>query len=160
MQNSFGAARSPRRLVGPARHQDAASAYGTSATIGNGHCPVAAGRRLGGKGLLPRLPEHPGHELIKCRLSGFGAVVSLRPIPERALRIMRNVRLWSVAVSLGGVESILSAFGPDVPRRTAQGGAGTAWYNRQFYPSVGGARGCGGSHGGFGGKPEMNSLTS
>lgn len=57
----------------------------------------------------PGLPEHPGHELIKVQASGFGAVVSFKTdTPERALRIMRNVRLWSVAVSLGGVESILS----------------------------------------------------
>lgn len=57
----------------------------------------------------PGLPEHPGHDRIRAQASGFGAIVSFKTdTPERAIKIMRNVRLWSVAVSLGGVESILS----------------------------------------------------
>lgn len=57
----------------------------------------------------PGLPDHPGHEIIRSQASGFGAVVSFKTdTAERAIRIMQNVRLWSVAVSLGGVESILS----------------------------------------------------
>ncbi|HEX2955105.1 MAG TPA: PLP-dependent transferase, partial [Bacillota bacterium] len=57
----------------------------------------------------PGLPEHPGHDLIQSQASGFGAIVSFKTdTPERAIKIMQSVRLWSVAVSLGGVESILS----------------------------------------------------
>ena len=57
----------------------------------------------------PGLPDHPGHELLKRQASGFGAVLSFEAVsPEITRRIMSGVRLPAVAVSLGGVESILS----------------------------------------------------
>lgn len=57
----------------------------------------------------PGLTDHPGHELIQEQASGFGAVVSFTTDRiERAKAIMKHVQIWSVAVSLGGVESILS----------------------------------------------------
>ncbi|MEN6438323.1 MAG: PLP-dependent aspartate aminotransferase family protein [Syntrophobacter sp.] len=57
----------------------------------------------------PGLPDHPGHEIAREQASGFGAVLSFKTdTVERAKRIMKQVKLWSVAVSLGGVESILS----------------------------------------------------
>jgi cysteine-S-conjugate beta-lyase len=57
----------------------------------------------------PGLPEHPGHDIMKKQAYGFGAVASLKTdTVDRALSIMKTVKLWTVAVSLGGVESILS----------------------------------------------------
>jgi cystathionine beta-lyase len=57
----------------------------------------------------PGLPDHPGHEIIMSQATGFGAVLSFKTdTVERTRQIMRKVKLWSVAVSLGGVESILS----------------------------------------------------
>jgi cystathionine beta-lyase/cystathionine gamma-synthase len=57
----------------------------------------------------PGLERHPGRDVLMRQTSGFGAVVTVKTdTVERALTIMKNVRLWSVAVSLGGVESILS----------------------------------------------------
>lgn len=57
----------------------------------------------------PGLPDHPGHQLLKEQASGFGAVLSFTTDTDaRAREIMDKVKLWSVAVSLGGVESILS----------------------------------------------------
>lgn len=57
----------------------------------------------------PGLPEHPGYEIQQKQASGFGAVLSFKTdTVERALQIMKQVKFWSVAVSLGGVESILS----------------------------------------------------
>jgi cystathionine beta-lyase len=57
----------------------------------------------------PGLPDHPGHEIVKSQALGFGAVLSFKTdTKERARQIMKNVKIWSVAVSLGGVESILS----------------------------------------------------
>lgn len=57
----------------------------------------------------PGLPDHPGYEINKSQASGFGAVLSFKTdTVERARRIMEKVKLWTVAVSLGGVESILS----------------------------------------------------
>jgi cystathionine beta-lyase len=57
----------------------------------------------------PGLPEHPGHELLKGQAAGFGAVLSFEVEScDLAKQIMRKVKLSAVAVSLGGVESILS----------------------------------------------------
>lgn len=57
----------------------------------------------------PGLPEHPGYEINRSQATGFGAVLSFKTdTTERALAVMKKVKLWSVAVSLGGVESILS----------------------------------------------------
>lgn len=57
----------------------------------------------------PGLPAHPGHALLKSQASGFGAVLSFETHSvEQARNIMANVKLAAVAVSLGGVESILS----------------------------------------------------
>ena len=57
----------------------------------------------------PGLESHPGYDIITKQASGYGAVVSVKiDTVERVFKIMKNVRLWNVAVSLGGVESILS----------------------------------------------------
>jgi cystathionine beta-lyase len=57
----------------------------------------------------PGLPEHPGYDIISRQASGYGAVVSFAAdTVERVYAIMKNVHYWTVAVSLGGVESILS----------------------------------------------------
>ncbi len=57
----------------------------------------------------PGLPDHPGYDINKSQATGFGAVLSFKTdTVERARRLMEQVKLWSVAVSLGGVESILS----------------------------------------------------
>ncbi|MBI4979600.1 MAG: PLP-dependent transferase [Spirochaetes bacterium] len=57
----------------------------------------------------PGLADHPGHETIRREAKGFGAVVSFTADTiERTRAILQHVRIWTVAVSLGGVESILS----------------------------------------------------
>jgi cysteine-S-conjugate beta-lyase len=57
----------------------------------------------------PGLPDHPGHDILKSQATGFGAVLSFKTdIVARTRQLMKQVKLWSVAVSLGGVESILS----------------------------------------------------
>jgi cystathionine beta-lyase/cystathionine gamma-synthase len=57
----------------------------------------------------PGLPDHPGHDIIASQASGYGAIVSFEAGSVRIARtIMRGVKIWTVAVSLGGVESIMS----------------------------------------------------
>ncbi|MGD0230989.1 MAG: PLP-dependent aspartate aminotransferase family protein [Syntrophorhabdales bacterium] len=57
----------------------------------------------------PGLPSHPGREVHERQASGPGAVVSFElPTVEAAHAFMRSVTLPLLAVSLGGVESILS----------------------------------------------------
>ncbi|MCD1286623.1 MULTISPECIES: aminotransferase class I/II-fold pyridoxal phosphate-dependent enzyme [unclassified Brevibacterium] len=56
----------------------------------------------------PGLPSHPGHEVAKRQMSGFGGVVSLRTdTGARALALVQNTKLITLAESLGGVESLI-----------------------------------------------------
>ena len=58
--------------------------------------------------VYPGLPSHPGHEVAKRQMSGFGGVVSLRTdTEERALALVANTKLITLAESLGGVESLI-----------------------------------------------------
>lgn len=59
--------------------------------------------------LYPGLPTHPGHTLAKRQMDGFGGIVSVifKGGLERALRFMRHTRLFALAESLGGVESLM-----------------------------------------------------
>lgn len=57
----------------------------------------------------PGLPDDPGHMLLKSQADGFGAVLSFElQTPDLARQLMTKVKYPAVAVSLGGVESILS----------------------------------------------------
>lgn len=57
----------------------------------------------------PGLPEHPHHELAKRQARGFGAIISFDVGSlERADHVLRSVRLFTLAESLGGVESLIS----------------------------------------------------
>ncbi|MFN2459665.1 MAG: cystathionine gamma-synthase [Candidatus Velthaea sp.] len=57
----------------------------------------------------PGLPSHPQHELAKRQMRGFGGMVSftLRGPESRALDFAKYTKLFSLAESLGGVESLL-----------------------------------------------------
>lgn len=57
----------------------------------------------------PGLPNHPGREIHEKQSSGYGAVVSFDVNGgERARKLLSEVKIPLVAVSLGAVESILS----------------------------------------------------
>jgi cysteine-S-conjugate beta-lyase len=57
----------------------------------------------------PGLPEHPGYETHLRQASGPGAVLSFELTSyEVTKRLLEGVQLAAFAVSLGGVESILS----------------------------------------------------
>lgn len=59
----------------------------------------------------PGLPSHPQHELAKRQQLGFGAVVSFElrdPAGPRIDRLLRSLRWFTLAESLGGVESLVS----------------------------------------------------
>jgi cystathionine beta-lyase/cystathionine gamma-synthase len=57
----------------------------------------------------PGLPSHPDHQLALRQQRGFGGVVSFRVRggAERARAIAASTRLFNLAVSLGGVESLV-----------------------------------------------------
>lgn len=58
----------------------------------------------------PGLPSHPGHDLAARQMSQFGGMISVRVRggKEGALRLLTRTRLFSLAESLGGVESLIS----------------------------------------------------
>jgi cystathionine beta-lyase/cystathionine gamma-synthase len=57
----------------------------------------------------PGLASHPQHDLAKRQMRGFGGMVSftLRGPESRVFAFAKGVRLFSLAESLGGVESLL-----------------------------------------------------
>jgi cystathionine gamma-synthase len=71
--------------------------------------------------LYPGLPSHPGHAVAARQMSGFGAMLSIRPTGGEAAAIATaaKVELWKRATSLGGVESLIehrgSVEGPPCP---------------------------------------------
>ena len=57
----------------------------------------------------PGLPDHPHHALAKKQMTGFGGMLSfdVKDGREVAERVMTKARLFSMAESLGGVESLI-----------------------------------------------------
>ncbi len=66
--------------------------------------------RLGAERVIyPGLPSHPQHDLAKAQMSGFGGMISVElDTKERAAQVLGRCRLFSLAESLGGVESLIS----------------------------------------------------
>jgi cystathionine gamma-lyase len=59
--------------------------------------------------IYPGLPSHPQHELAKRQMKGFGGMISiLTGSKDKAARVLSRVRVFSLAESLGGVESLIS----------------------------------------------------
>lgn len=59
--------------------------------------------------LYPGLPDHPGHEIAARQMRGFGGMVSVRMKAGRqaAERLCANTKIFILAESLGGVESLI-----------------------------------------------------
>ena len=57
----------------------------------------------------PGLPTHPGHETARSQMSGFGGMISfeIKGDIERAKRMISSCKIFSLAESLGGVESLI-----------------------------------------------------
>lgn len=64
---------------------------------------------LVGKLYHPSLPEHPGHEIAKKQQSGFGSMLSFEfnGSYEQLKHFVGELELFSLAESLGGVESLI-----------------------------------------------------
>ncbi len=57
----------------------------------------------------PGLPEHPQHELAKKQMRGFGGMISADfGDIQTAKKILKNVKIFTLGESLGGVESLIS----------------------------------------------------
>ena len=60
------------------------------------------------KVLYPGLKSHPGHDIAKRQMSGFGGMLSLflKGSQGTALRFLKNLKIFTLAESLGAVESL------------------------------------------------------
>jgi cystathionine gamma-synthase len=58
--------------------------------------------------LYPGLPKHPGHHVAARQMRNFGGMVSLLLGSEdEAVEVVARTRIWKLAESLGGVESLI-----------------------------------------------------
>jgi cystathionine beta-lyase/cystathionine gamma-synthase len=58
--------------------------------------------------LYPGLPSHPGHELARRQMRDFGGMISfLTETEEEAVELVARTKLFLLAESLGGVESLI-----------------------------------------------------
>ncbi|GAB2960271.1 cystathionine gamma-synthase [Micromonospora polyrhachis] len=59
--------------------------------------------------LYPGLPDHPGHETAAKQMRRFGGMISFRVTggEEQAVRVCNQAKLFVLAESLGGVESLI-----------------------------------------------------
>ena len=79
------------------------------------HCQNAAqvveflqGREGVERVLYPGLADHPGHDIARRQMDGFGGMVSfLAPSEDEAVALVARTRIWTLAESLGGVESLI-----------------------------------------------------
>lgn len=61
------------------------------------------------KVLYVGLPETPGYEINKSQTSGFGSMISIYvDSPETSRRVLKNIKVFQYAESLGGVESLIT----------------------------------------------------
>ncbi len=59
--------------------------------------------------IYPGLDSHPQHDLAKQQMKGFGGMISVElGTKERANDVLKKFRVFSLAESLGGVESLIS----------------------------------------------------
>jgi cystathionine gamma-synthase len=62
---------------------------------------------------FPGLPEHPGHDIAARQMSAFGGMVSFEVASEgEARHVAEQTKLFFLAESLGGVESLIEVPGP------------------------------------------------
>ena len=64
-----------------------------------------------GKVYWPGFADHPNHEIAKTQMSDFGGMLSFTlkdDRQEQATKLMESVELFSLAESLGGVESLIN----------------------------------------------------
>jgi cystathionine gamma-lyase len=58
--------------------------------------------------LYPGLPSHPRHDVAARQMSDFGGMISiLAGSEEDAVRLVAETKIWKLAESLGGVESLI-----------------------------------------------------
>jgi cystathionine gamma-synthase len=70
---------------------------------------MLAGHEAVAEVFYPGLPSHPGHQVAKAQMRGYGGMVSFRVRggPSQAADVCGRARLFTLGESLGGVESLI-----------------------------------------------------
>jgi cystathionine gamma-synthase len=67
-----------------------------------------AGQQAVERVLYPGLPDHAGHEIARRQMRDFGGMISfLVESEQEAVALVSRTRIWKLAESLGGVESLI-----------------------------------------------------
>jgi cystathionine gamma-synthase len=68
-----------------------------------------AGHRAVAQVIYPGLPDHPGHDIAAKQMRRFGGMISFRAAggEQHAIEICNRTKLFVLAESLGGVESLI-----------------------------------------------------
>jgi len=68
-----------------------------------------SGHKAIARTIYPGLGDHPQHELARRQMRGFGGMISIvmRGGHDAARRLVKRTKLFTLAVSLGGVESLI-----------------------------------------------------
>jgi cystathionine gamma-synthase len=103
---------------------------------------LAVARFLQGHGRVarvfyPGLPEHPGHQVARRQMRGFGGMVSFEVNGDRdtARQVCDRTRLFRIAAGFGGVESLIAH--PLTMTHASQAGLAIAPSDRLLRLSVG-----------------------
>jgi cystathionine beta-lyase/cystathionine gamma-synthase len=110
LQNGAGrGSRSHGLLARAARHQDAAAPHAPARRKRAPHCAVAQPTSCHHQDLLPRAcPLIPSTTWPAGQMSGFGGMISIDlGDPEKARRMAERTKIFALAESLGGVESLI-----------------------------------------------------
>ena len=81
----------------------------------NAHCENAArvveflqGDAAVERVFYPGLPDHPGHDIASRQMDAYGGMISfLARSEDEAVALVARTRIWTLAESLGGVESLI-----------------------------------------------------
>ncbi|MGW8316323.1 MAG: trans-sulfuration enzyme family protein [Bacteroidales bacterium] len=57
----------------------------------------------------PGLPQHPGHEIARRQMFGFGGMLSFEPLGKSGIEVQKRFGLIKPSMSLGGLETISSS---------------------------------------------------
>ena len=110
LQKSLGAVPGPFDCVArPPRDQDArASACASTARTHAASPSSSTATRAVERVFYPGLPSHPAHEVARRQMRDFGGMVSFLVESEaEAVALVARTKLFQLAESLGGVESLI-----------------------------------------------------
>ena len=131
-----------RQLPGAARREDAGAAHAAALRERPRRSPRWLEARAGraSRSSTRACASHPQHELARRQMRGFGGMITVdpRPRPRRTRQAMlERTRLFTLAESLGGVESLIEHPAHHDPRLDPASDARADRHRRRAGPPLG-----------------------